>query len=424
MENIALEDENGYVKDEKVYLKGYLEYPDREIGEVRRTGEEAVQYFKNRFNIAVAKVEQLFQQVEEAQNKGSYLTKLLQLRKTLTEFDGWGNFVPLLERLDGLEVELKQLITVNQSKNLEIKRALLEECKAVTESGDWQRGTELMQELKIKWLKTGPVEREFQEEIEGGFQLINDQFFQRRREYFTELNRQIDERIALYESMIRRTRELVYTQDLDAAFQEIRGIQNRWKEVGNVPPKRMKQLWRDFKYVTQSFFNRYNKAKGIVQQPRVNPFLEAAKKMTQEAETLPYQLEITKAADRAKELLNEWKKLTAKTRDVDNALSNRFRMACDKTFEMNYLMRVISYRYPDFLDKPRRDQLKIQIHQMDYLVKKEKGDLAQYADNSDSFNRNNEADRLLYQKVQTQKRKVMVKETILEELKNILNNLV
>jgi hypothetical protein len=61
---------------------------------------------------------------------------------------------------------------------------------------------------------------------------------------------------------------------------------------------------------------------------------------------------------------------------------------------------------------------------MDYLVKKEKGDLAQYADNSDSFNRNNEADRLLYQKVQTQKRKVMVKETILEELKNILNNLV
>ena len=223
---------------------------------------------------------------------------------------------------------------------------------------------------------------------------------------------------------MRRTRELVYTQDLDAAFQEIRGIQNRWKEVGNVPPKRMKQLWRDFKYVTQGFFNRYNKAKGIVQQPRVNPFLEAAKKMTQEAETLPYQLEITKAADRAKELLNEWKKLTAKTRDVDNALSNRFRMACDKTFEMNYLMRVISYRYPDFLDKPRRDQLKIQIHQMDYLVKKEKGDLAQYADNSDSFNRNNEADRLLYQKVQTQKRKVMVKETILEELKNVLNNLV
>lgn len=424
MENIALEDDYGYVKDGKVYLKAYLDYPDREIGEVRRTEEEAVQYFKNRFNIAVAKVEQLFQQVEEAQNKGSYLTKLLQLRKTLTEFDGWGDFVPLLQRLDVLEVELRQLISVNQAKNLEIKRALLDETRKVTESGDWQRGADLMQELKIKWLKTGPVDREFQEEIEGGFQAIADEFFQRRREYFTELNRQIDERIALYESMIRRTRELVYTQDLDAAFQEIRGIQNKWKEVGNVPPKRMKQLWRDFKYVTQGFFNRYNKAKGIVQQPRVNPLLEAAKKMVQEAETLPYQLEIVKAADRAKELLNEWKKLTAKMRDLDNNLSNRFRMACDKTFEMNYLMRVIGYRYPDFLEKPRRDQLKIQIHQMDYLVKKEKGDLAQYADNTDNFNRNNEAEKLMYQKIQTQKRKVMVKETILEELKNTLNNLV
>lgn len=422
MENIALQDEYGFVKDDKVYLKGYLEYPEREIGEVRRTEEEAVQYFKNRFNIAVAKVEQLFQQVEEAQNKGSYLTKLLQLRKTLTEFDGWGNFVPLLERLDVLEVDLRGLITVNQAKNLEIKRALLEETKVVAENTDWVQGTEQMQELKLKWLKTGPVDKEYQEETEGAFQLLADYFFQRRRDYFTELNRQIDERIALYESMIRRSRELVYAPDLDVAFQEIRGIQNKWKDVGNVPPKRMKQLWRDFRYVTQGFFNRYNKAKGIVQLPRVNPMLEALKKMTQEAESLPYQMEIVKAADRAKELLNEWKKVTAKLRDVDNSLSNRFRLACDKTFEMNYLMRVISYRYPDFLQKPRRDQLKIQIHQMDYLVKKEKTELMTATDTGDTFNRNAD-DRLMQQKIQTQRRKVAVKEMILEELKSVLNTL-
>ena len=36
--------EYGYCKDGKVYLKGYLEYPDRLIGVVRNTEEEALQY--------------------------------------------------------------------------------------------------------------------------------------------------------------------------------------------------------------------------------------------------------------------------------------------------------------------------------------------------------------------------------------------
>ncbi len=51
MENATLNDEYGYVKDSKVFLKGYLGYPDRQIGEVKRTEQEAIDYFKNRFSL-------------------------------------------------------------------------------------------------------------------------------------------------------------------------------------------------------------------------------------------------------------------------------------------------------------------------------------------------------------------------------------
>src|SRR5690606_22882333 len=116
MENATLMEEYGYVKDDKVFLKGYLEYPDRQIGEVKRTEQEAIDYFKNRFTIAQNKVAQLEQEIEEAQNKGSYLTKLVQLRKKLIGFDAIGNFIPLLERLDQTEHELNLLIHTNQEK--------------------------------------------------------------------------------------------------------------------------------------------------------------------------------------------------------------------------------------------------------------------------------------------------------------------
>ena len=86
MDGITLENEYAYIKDGKVFLKGYADMPDRQIGEVKRTDEEAFQYFANRYEIAVKKVTELEKEIDEAQNKGSYLTKLLQLRKGLKEY--------------------------------------------------------------------------------------------------------------------------------------------------------------------------------------------------------------------------------------------------------------------------------------------------------------------------------------------------
>ena len=56
MNGVTLENEYAYIKDGKVFLKGYLDMPDRQIGEVKRTEEEAFQYFINRYQIAVNKV--------------------------------------------------------------------------------------------------------------------------------------------------------------------------------------------------------------------------------------------------------------------------------------------------------------------------------------------------------------------------------
>ncbi len=92
MNGVTLENEYAYIKDGKVFLKGYLDMPDRQIGEVKRTEEEAFQYFINRYQIAVNKVSQLESEITEAQNKGSFLTKLTQLRKRLLNFDGIGDF--------------------------------------------------------------------------------------------------------------------------------------------------------------------------------------------------------------------------------------------------------------------------------------------------------------------------------------------
>ncbi len=420
MENASLVDEYGYVLDGKVFLKGYLNYEDRQIGEVKRTEQEALDYFKNRFIIAENKVSQLEKDIDEAQNKGSYLTKLVQLRKKLIGFDALGDFPPLLERLDAQENLLADLIKVNQLKNLEIKRALIGEAEAIAESTDWRETADALQEIKTKWIKTGPVDKATDAEVEGRFQELLDGFFTRRREFFNEQNKVIQERLDKYDELIRLAFRANRLGDLDAAFQEVRKLNNAWKAVGEVPIKKSGKLYKQFKKATTMFYAKYNDAKGIVIVPKIDPRIEQQMKMADEAEKLSKQADIFAAAERAKVLLNAWKEIRVPFKLQDKTVNERFRSACDKIFELSYLGRVLTRKYPAFELKSQSEQIRTKIREMEYLVKREKNDLQFALQDADGLDPNKDEDKQILNKINTQKRKIAMKDTILRELQKQL----
>ncbi|WP_332911376.1 hypothetical protein [Algoriphagus boritolerans] len=84
----------GYIKDGKVYLKGFLGRSDREIGEVKENEASTLSYFEARFEQIKDKVTKLKSDIEENQNKGSFLMKLIHLRDSLFETDALGDFIP------------------------------------------------------------------------------------------------------------------------------------------------------------------------------------------------------------------------------------------------------------------------------------------------------------------------------------------
>ena len=414
----------GFCRDGKVYIKPYLNFPEREIGFVKNTEEEALQYFVNRFELAKSKVSNLVKQIEEVQNKGSFLTKVVQMKAYLSDFDGLGDFIPLFEELDRQEVYLKELIKSNQEKNLEIKRALIEDARAIASQEDVVAATEGFLEVKSKWLKTGPVDRDFQQDLNQQFQEISDGFFLRRRSYFEEKNRIIDEKINQLQSYVDLVHQLRKAGDWDNSVEKVKEIQKDWKTVLGLPPKKQSQLWKAFKKANDMFFDSYNRAKGIVVKPRIDPRVEEMQQMTYELETkFKDQPNMQKTAELAKAHLMKWKDLSTKVKMVDRNLSERFRNVCDKIFEMNYLLRVISYRHANLNEKPRLEQLKIMINQMDYMSKKERSELEVFI--ADVEADGTIADKPVQSKINTQKRKIAIKEMLLNgfkaELDAILN---
>ena len=418
-------DEYGYVKDEQVFLKGYAQYPDRRIGEVKRTEQEAIDYFKNRFSIAETKVSQLAEEIETAQNKGSYLTKLVQLRKKLLNFDGLGDFMPLLTRLDELENYLGGLIDVNQKKNLEIKSALIEDVKALAsgDAPDWQAATDLLQELKLKWIRTGPVEKTDELDIETDFQDLMDDFFRRRREHFSEQNRIVGERIARYDDIIEKTFALLRMYNVDEARVISKTMVDEWRTIGEIPPKKMAKMLKKYRVAQKKLGDKFNRVKGIVVEVREDPKVVQQRLMMVEAEKLSREDDIIVAAERAKVLLNQWKEIKLPPRTGDKSVAERFRAACDKIFELSYLARVLSRKYPALEIRNEEDQLTIKIREMEYLVKREKGDLDIAISDAQSMNADEETQRQVLGRINIQKRKIAMKEVILKEFQARLQKL-
>jgi Domain of Unknown Function (DUF349) len=423
MKGVTLENEYAYILDSKVFLKGYLDMPDRQIGEVKRTEEEAFQYFVNRYEIAVSKVTQLETEIEEAQNKGSYLTKLIQLRKRLLNFDGIGNFLPLLDKLTHLEGSLTNLIGENQAGNLEIKRALIQEALPYKESDDWANGGDILQDIRTRWIRTGPVEKATNDVIEEEFKEILDVYYQARKAFYEDQNRIIDERINNYNSLIAQSDALVQRTDWDEAFLELKNLQTEWKIIGDIPPKVLKALYRNFKKSTTYFYDKYCRAKGIVQKKRVDPRVEAQIRMVKEVEKLAEEEDMVAATNRAKYLLNEWKTIRVPSHLSDRNVAERFRAACDKIFELSYLFKVIARKYPTFSFLSDRQKDLTKYREMENIVKRARTDLEDLVQSYDTQNQSEEMEQMMQSNLKTQKRKLLMKEIILEELRQKVSTL-
>ena len=145
--------------------------------------------------------------------------------------------------------------------------------------------------------------------------------------------------------------------------------------------------------------------------------------MADEVEQLAKQDDIFAAAERAKVLLNAWKEVRVPFKLQDKNVNDRFRAACDKIFELSYLGRVLARKYPAFELKSEAEQLRTKIREMDYLVKREKNDLQFALQDADGLDPYNDSDKQILNKINTQKRKIAMKETILRELQTELDKI-
>ncbi|MCS7004658.1 MAG: DUF349 domain-containing protein [Cytophagales bacterium] len=409
----------GYVADGKVYLKGYGEYPDREIGVVRESDEKSLQYFVDRFSMMRQKIEDVAKAVETAENKGSYLMKLIHMREQLATYNGLGNFPELYERIQELEAKINAYISANRLKNEAIKRALVAEAEALKSSMDWKETASKLKELKMKWIKTGSAPKEVEEQLSTAFHEALNVFYERRKQFIHAQAVQIKEKVEKYNKLLNEIRKINKQGGGVSFLQQVKQLQAQWKEVGSVPKKRLGKLPSMFKKEIDQYFKNLkssNAKKSPIQLKR--EMLE----MTDNILNLgsPYNI------GKVKQMQEKWKQLGQLPHPEDKELNLKFRIACNEIFESHFLDRTAYNLFDQFYKKPLKEQTAIKVELLEKSLKQDSQELsefnAKYGAQIDA-DPTNPANRQLIQERNNYINKLKTKQRILKKLKDSLLHL-
>ena len=405
----------GYVKEGKVFLNSFRSFPERAIGEVKDTEENALNYFVNRFSVIENRVNKLVNSIETAQNKGSFLMSLLHLKESVPKYDALGDFEVLLQKLEKAEISLGGLILQNRAKNKEIKESLIEEATVAVENPDWKETTTSLTELNLKWIKTGKADKELDEELEIAFRDIFTDFYNRKKLFYEEIQELYVKRLEVYQTLLDQAREVLSRKAHPA---ELKPIQAAWKEVGNVPKVMLHPVIKEYKYIVKELVRYHKNLRG--------PELDFGKweRLATEIEKM-IEVKDFLRPERIKEIQESWRKL-GKLPPHKIDILHRFTAAVDKFFEVSYLENTMKRKHPGIELRSTREQLEVKINLMKEFIRREKMEIESFQDNLEATIAQKlgaDAELVIRKKLAFQTKRLDNKTKLLDELQFQLVNL-
>jgi len=122
-----------------------------------------------------------------------------------------------------------------QLNNLQLKNELCIQAEALQDSTDWKTTADALIQLQKKWKEVGPVPRKQSEKVWRRFRKACDHFFNRKSEFFANLDTSYEDNLAAKMAIIDELEKMIPGTDVHGAFDRLKELQRKWTEIGFVP---------------------------------------------------------------------------------------------------------------------------------------------------------------------------------------------
>ena len=217
-----------------------------------------------------------------------------ELRKDL-----WKQFQELSAKINSNNQEYRNQQRTQEGENEAIKRGIITQIEAINPNDihtfkDWRTYTDQIKELQDQWRKTGRVPRAVSEELYLHFRTACEIFFDKRKEFMRERNKQISEQGDRKRAIIEEIEQIVAEERWPEGHSRIQELQTEWNEM--IHTNKHQALFKRFRAACDTYYT-HHKALYQAQREESKEHIATAKQLLARAHELA-AIEAPSDADR------------------------------------------------------------------------------------------------------------------------------
>ena len=248
----------------------------------------------------------------------------------------WQSYHFLVEQFFGKVKMNKELMLLDQKKNLEKKTLLCEKAEALIVEPSVTKAAKELQTLREQWREIGPVPTEQNDEIWTRFRTAASQIDERRREYYEQRKEELEKNLLAKQALVDKALELTAempttTKGWNEISNELDELLKVWKSIGPVPREQNEEIWSKFKGAIDHFYSEKKQYFGTIKDEQTENYNRKVDLCLQ-AEAIAKREDWKKATEDLLKLQEEWKQIGPVSHKVSEKIWQRFRSACDEFF--------------------------------------------------------------------------------------------
>ena len=142
-----------------------------------------------------------------------------------------------------------------QNNNLQQKIELCIEAEAQQDSTEWRKTTEDLIQLQKRWKEIGPGPRKQSEKIWKRFRAACDIFFQKKSEYYSQIDTTYEDNLKLKKDLIGEIGKFSTVENMEENLNQLKEFQRRWTEIGYVPFKQKDDILQEYRNTINKAFD-------------------------------------------------------------------------------------------------------------------------------------------------------------------------
>ena len=192
--------------------------------------------------------------------------------------------------------------------------------------------TDIDNELE-QFLQNGGEADSFQhteDALENRFNEAMNIFKANRAKQNEDLENQKQENFAKKQALLEELKQIIASDEsLKKTYDDFHALQDRWKEIGPVPAAENANLWNNYHFLVEQFFDKVRIGREL-RDLDMKKNLDAKIELCEKAEELLNEKSLTKAFKALQQLHEEWKEIGPVPQEKKEDIWNRFKAASTK----------------------------------------------------------------------------------------------